>query len=400
MRVQCVMRVNGFEQPFHPLQVLSWVVFGSNILVFGLVAIPLIENRGTILAVSISYGVSVLLLVVAAVRATGCNPADPDSFARVVQGDLSLEQGVQHSRCPVCQLPVLPKSRHCRACNKCVPVFDHHCMWLNNCIGERNYYDFLGCIYSVAVMTGISLVVCVYVFIDQLDDPKSSPIGLPSGVSLALLCALVVVNFPLFVLDMQLVILHAFLAHQQLTTYEYIMGKREMEAESDEDRQKRSTAPRRVIRTLPRCMDWIVFVRPGKRKRSPRIDQVHAQEEEASAKVDPGPIGKVSQTEDDTVVEQPPEASKEVRLSKDSGADVQAEGAVAPSYALIEGETITGEPVSADRLPDAGRVAPGLVAGADIVGVSNMEATFASKVSGAEELTAPAPELTAPAPEQ
>ena len=31
------------------------------------------------------------------------------------------------------------KAKHCRTCDKCVEGFDHHCKWLNTCVGSRNY---------------------------------------------------------------------------------------------------------------------------------------------------------------------------------------------------------------------------------------------------------------------
>jgi len=63
--------------------------------------------------------------------------------------------------CPDCCVVRTPRSRHCNTCNQCVERFDHHCPWVNNCVGVRNHRAFM-------FFLSFLVTTCVSVFISTL----------------------------------------------------------------------------------------------------------------------------------------------------------------------------------------------------------------------------------------
>jgi len=45
--------------------------------------------------------------------------------------------------CPYCRVKKTSTIKHCHVCKKCVKGFDHHCNWIDNCVGEKNKFLFL-----------------------------------------------------------------------------------------------------------------------------------------------------------------------------------------------------------------------------------------------------------------
>ena len=70
----------------------------------------------------------------------------------------SHHSGLLKRFCTTCLTRRPLRSKHCRACNRCVSRFDHHCPWVGNCVGQNNHHWFI--MYLLA--TSLSLVLFMY----------------------------------------------------------------------------------------------------------------------------------------------------------------------------------------------------------------------------------------------
>ncbi|XP_005929059.1 palmitoyltransferase ZDHHC12-B isoform X3 [Haplochromis burtoni] len=53
-------------------------------------------------------------------------------------------KSLRQRRCGHCLLQQQPmRSKHCQTCQHCVRRYDHHCPWIENCVGERNHRWFV-----------------------------------------------------------------------------------------------------------------------------------------------------------------------------------------------------------------------------------------------------------------
>ncbi|CAJ1408323.1 unnamed protein product [Effrenium voratum] len=131
--------------------------------------------------------------------------------------------------CRTCQIVRPPRCSHCPDCDQCVLRYDHHCPFVNNCIGQRNYHFFVGFVTSVvclalAVLPG--LLWCILTPSTTTED--ASPMNDALKVVI-----IVVASLAGIVLIALLVFLgyHAFLIASGMTTKEHLGKSRAQIAE-------------------------------------------------------------------------------------------------------------------------------------------------------------------------
>ena len=64
--------------------------------------------------------------------------------------------------CIRCQTKKEIDSNHCYFCDKCICGFDHHCIWLNKCIGKNNQKYFYFLVAIILINSIFNLIICLF----------------------------------------------------------------------------------------------------------------------------------------------------------------------------------------------------------------------------------------------
>ncbi|CAI2375187.1 unnamed protein product [Moneuplotes crassus] len=221
----------GLTWPWHKFQIISYIFYILNIVLFYTVVIPSFDSE-----IKITFGVIYFLLValtcIMSILATVTNPTDPTVLKEIhlQLNNQSLIPENDHNFCYFCEAHCSFHSKHCSQCNRCIYKFDHHCVWLNNCIGERNYKWFFLAIILLSLQMGVQSLINILSLITYSMNKENYLIQ-PSEIMLALQCILLIFGIICGSLTSQLSIFHIWLCYNNLSTFELIKLHREFDEE-------------------------------------------------------------------------------------------------------------------------------------------------------------------------
>ncbi|KAH7289065.1 hypothetical protein KP509_31G056000 [Ceratopteris richardii] len=290
------MRRHGWQLPYHPLQIVAIAVFFALVFAFYVFFAPFVGSRLLEIAVTVLYSPMVIVVFALYVWCVAVDPADDGLLhskrcnstacsrrtASSVDGkDLGISG---HSRvdgcsnleadqdehlnlcwsqkfctcihglfcaskartppneadmlyCSLCKVEISMDSKHCRVCDKCMDGFDHHCRWLNNCVGRKNYKDFVALMVSRIAMLilqwCVGLWVLVHCFLSfkhfqgVITSKLGSSFSYVAYISVVAVCTILAMaaTYPLT----QLFFFHNLFIRKGFSTYDYIVAMREQE---------------------------------------------------------------------------------------------------------------------------------------------------------------------------
>jgi palmitoyltransferase ZDHHC1/11 len=231
-------RRHGFECPPDALQLSAWATIIILLILYATLHAPFLSDA-LVIGFTIPVGILAILTIGLKVYISYA-PTEEDCVFNADFKRLDLyvltapSANANLEPCFYCRAFVSTTSKHCSVCDKCVPGFDHHCRWLNTCVGARNYRLFV--MFLCTAITSVALVfaIDVYVLVDAfrfkskyehllLDRYDSSNYS----AYVVFLCITAAYTGAGFCAMANLLQFHIYLIWTDQTTYQWIMKKRD-----------------------------------------------------------------------------------------------------------------------------------------------------------------------------
>eukprot|EP00931_Biecheleriopsis_adriatica_P018507 TRINITY_DN12952_c0_g1_i3.p1 TRINITY_DN12952_c0_g1~~TRINITY_DN12952_c0_g1_i3.p1 ORF type:complete len:374 (+),score=25.65 TRINITY_DN12952_c0_g1_i3:59-1180(+) len=149
------------------------------------------------------------------------DPETAEPFCLLTESDAQLG----YRWCHTCKVVRPPRCSHCNDCDNCVLMFDHHCPFVHNCVGQRNYAFFSAFLASTACL-GFSVAVGFWIYFSDYAHGRDGPVSFEHNPLVFL--ALLLIGLPTGILllgVLGLSVFHVCLACWGRTTKEVFTGK-------------------------------------------------------------------------------------------------------------------------------------------------------------------------------
>mmetsp|Transcript_43482 Transcript_43482/g.102115 ORF Transcript_43482/g.102115 Transcript_43482/m.102115 type:complete len:342 (-) Transcript_43482:357-1382(-) len=175
---------------------VSHVIVVSGVLLLGVVVVSgqvetLIDRLGeTFCAIYLAvFYVFFALTATAYARVTLTSPGRPQDLLTGVAASPYMEAGKDAQKklmrqCNRCKCNKPERCHHCSDCNSCTLKMDHHCPWVNNCVGFRNYKFFYLLLLYGTVTELLTIALLIYSLLEK--DGKFKPWDYASMATIAL----------------------------------------------------------------------------------------------------------------------------------------------------------------------------------------------------------------------
>ncbi|XP_048254354.1 palmitoyltransferase ZDHHC3-like [Haliotis rufescens] len=92
-------------------------------------------------------------------------PTTSIDFSDMHSGKQTKCSGDGWTVCMKCETYRPPRAHHCRVCRRCIRRMDHHCPWINNCVGEFNQKFFIQFLFYVGMSSVYAVTMVIVAWI-------------------------------------------------------------------------------------------------------------------------------------------------------------------------------------------------------------------------------------------